>query len=143
MINGKRADILIVDDITPCMDASALERRVLSNPLLAAPYGVTTMLNAQARKDLNTRSGVTGTILSLLRRARGLDLLDYNEGRHDDVVEVKINEDKDSAKLGGLMNSGYSLHSIDPLSGDLKVSKLLGLFYPSNSRFGYGQVRHG
>lgn len=136
MINGKRADILIVDDITPCMDASALERRVLSNPLLAAPYGVTTMLNAQARKDLNTRSGVTGTILSLLRRAKGLDLLDYNEGRHDHVVEVKISEDKDSAKLGGLMNSGYSLHSIDPLSGDLKVSKLLGLFYPSRSYFG-------
>lgn len=92
------------------------------------------MLNAQARKDLTTRSGVTGTILNLLRRAPGLDLLDYNEGLHVHEQDVKAD---DTSKLGALMNDGYSLQSLDPLTGDFKVSKLLGLFYPSRSNFAY------
>jgi len=91
-------------------------------------------MNNQNRKDLSRRSGVTGTVLDLLRRAPGLDLLDFNEGQNRTARAVPAGDDGGSVAVA--INDGYELERIDPVSGDMIFGKLLGLFYPVPSRFG-------
>lgn len=88
-------------------------------------------MNRQNVIDLNRRSTVTSTVLNLLRRAPGLDLLDFNEGLDKSEAVVPANDD--GSKVSRLVADGYQFAGITPEAG-IKMERLDGLFYPVASR---------
>ncbi|AEX65853.1 hypothetical protein BF7_00075 [Pseudomonas phage Bf7] len=124
-LRGRSIDWIVTDDMIN-VDFAELERRVAASPYFAHPYGSKPM-NRQNVIDLNKRSAVTGDILSLLRRAPGLDLLDYNEGLDQDKRTVPAGSD--GQELGRLVSDGFQFSGFG-INAELIMTKLRGVFYP-------------
>jgi hypothetical protein len=88
------------------------------------------ILNQQARKDLNTRSGISDTVLKLIGRC-GVDLLPYNEGL--DMSIAHANSHDDSGRINELVAEGYEFAGFDlsnPNNPAIRMERLDGLWYP-------------
>lgn len=88
-----------------------------------------TQLNQAAKRDLARRGLISDTVLSLVGRAKGLDLLHFKEGL-DKVTQFVASTDE-SNRVNELLQQGYEFAGFEykglPV---MRMDRLDGLFYP-------------
>jgi hypothetical protein len=98
-----------------------------------------TSLTLNNKRDALTRSTLSDlTVIGLLARAPGLDLLAHGEHEQKEYGTVKLDAYND---VRDLMTDGYNIDriqtSVDGI-GTAHVSKVVGMNYPTSRRY-FGQ----
>ena len=94
-------------------------------------------MNNQQRKDLATRSLIGDSVIGLLRRSKGLNLLTFKQGLNEHEVRVSAADSGDGVQRA--VERGFEFAGISPVTQELVFRKLESLFYPFS---GLGNSSH-
>lgn len=91
-------------------------------------------MNNQQRRDLATRSVIGDSIINLLRRSKGLNLLTYSQGLDERTARVPSTDNGNMTSEA--VRHGFEFSGIAP-DASLIFKKLKGLLYPLSGVGGY------